>query len=113
MSTGARIAPSCSGLMYPAVPTIIPSRVIAGPPSDVSPVALAMPKSITLSAGAPSRRATSTLEGLMSRWMTPFWCACWMASQAWRNSPSRSRSGSCSASANAVIGTPGTCSMAK
>ena len=52
------------------------------------------------SPSAPARRratATRMLEGLMSRWMIPFWCACWMAWQTWMNSSSRSvrgRSGS-------------------
>ena len=42
-------------------------------------VALAMPKSMTLGTGTPSWRVTRMLEGLMSRWMMPFWWACWMA----------------------------------
>ena len=29
----------------------------------------------------------------MSRWMMPFWCACWMAWQTWMNSSSRSARG--------------------
>ena len=44
-------------------------------------VALAMPKSITLGTAVPSCVVTSTFEGLMSRWMIPFWCACWIAQQ--------------------------------
>ena len=28
-------------------------------------------------------------DGLMSRWMMPFWCACWMALQTWTKSSSR------------------------
>src|SRR5262245_4037252 len=27
--------------------------------------------------GLPSYTATSTFDGLRSRWMIPFWCACW------------------------------------
>ena len=42
-------------------------------------VALAMPKSITLGTGLPSCCVTITLVGLMSRWMIPFWWACWTA----------------------------------
>ena len=41
-------------------------------------VALAMPKSITLGTGTPSCRVTRMFDGLMSRWMMPFWWACWM-----------------------------------
>ena len=37
---------------------------------------MAMPKSITLGTGCPSTNVTRMLEGLMSRWMMPFWCAC-------------------------------------
>jgi hypothetical protein len=44
-------------------------------------VALAIPKSITFGMGFPSASVTSTLLGLMSRWMIPFWCACWTAWQ--------------------------------
>jgi hypothetical protein len=33
---------------------------------------LATPKSITLGTGRPSYSATSTFDGLMSRWMIPF-----------------------------------------
>src|SRR4029453_17838998 len=39
----------------------------------------------------PSYRATSTLEGFTSRWMTPFWWACWIAWQTGTKSSSRSR----------------------
>ena len=34
---------------------------------------------------------TSTLEGLMSRWMIPFKWACWMALQTGTKSSNRSR----------------------
>ena len=44
-----------------------------------SVVALAMPKSITLGTGAPSCNVTRMFDGLMSRWMIPFWWACWIA----------------------------------
>ena len=52
-----------------------------------------MPKSITLGTGTPSCSVTRMFEGLMSRWMMPFWCACWMAWQTWMNSSSRSLRG--------------------
>ena len=45
------------------------------------------------SPSAPARRRASVtrmFEGLMSRWMMPFWCACWMAWQTWMNRSSRS-----------------------
>gem|GEM_PF-1676472 len=48
-------------------------------------IPLAIPKSITLATGTPSCIVTSTLLGLMSRWMMPFWWACWMAWQTWLN----------------------------
>ena len=44
-----------------------------------------MPKSITFGTGTPSCSVTRMFEGLMSRWMMPFWCACWMAWQTWMN----------------------------
>jgi len=34
-----------------------------------------VPKSITIGCGTPLCIVTSTLDGLMSRWMIPFWCA--------------------------------------
>ena len=49
-------------------------------------MALATPKSITFGMGlVPSCRVTRMLEGLRSRWMTPFWWACWMAWQICMN----------------------------
>ena len=41
-----------------------------------SRMALAIPKSITFSTICSPTRATRTLEGLISRWMIPFWWAC-------------------------------------
>ena len=38
-----------------------------------------------------SAALTSTLPGLRSRWMIPFWCACCTAWQTGMNSSSRSR----------------------
>ena len=49
-----------------------------------------MPKSITLGTGTPSCSVTRMFDGLMSRWMIPFWCACWTAWQTAMNSSSRS-----------------------
>ena len=48
-------------------------------------MALATPKSITLGTACWSYSATRMFDGLMSRWMIPFWCACWMAWQTGRN----------------------------
>ena len=64
-------------------------RLVRQPPL----VALAMPKSITFGTGTPSCSVTRMFDGLMSRWMMPFWCACWMAWQTWMNRSSRSRGG--------------------
>ena len=44
-------------------------------------VALAIPKSITLGTGTPSCMVTMMFDGLRSRWMIPFWWACWTALQ--------------------------------
>ncbi len=76
-------------------------------------MALAKPKSITLGTGRPSRSVTSTLEGLMSRWMIPFWCACWIAWQTQMNSSSRSARESWVRSQYSVMGMPWTSSMTK
>ena len=68
---------------------------------------------MTFGTGLPSYRATRTLEGLRSRWMIPFWWACWTAWQTGMNSSSRSRGVSCCSSQYWVIGTPLTSSMTK
>ena len=52
-------------------------------------IALATPKSITFTAGRSDSVVTSTFDGLTSRWMIPFWWACWMAWQTGTNSSSR------------------------
>ena len=44
-------------------------------------IALAIPKSMILGTGTPSCSVTRILEGLISRWMMPFWWACWTAWQ--------------------------------
>ena len=82
---------ACSGLMYSSVPTIAPCCVKSVCSVSRWSIALAMPKSITLGTGLPSCSATSTFDGLMSRWMIPFWWACWIAWQTGMNSSRRSR----------------------
>ena len=77
------------------------------------PVALATPKSITLGVGRPSTTVTSTFDGLTSRWITPFWWACWIARQTGTNSSRRSRGVSWASSQYSVIGTPLTSSITK
>src|SRR5262249_42220362 len=69
-------------------------------------VALAMPKSITLGIAPPSCSITSTFDGFRSRWITPFWCACWTARQTARNNAIRSFVGILSRSQYWVIGAP-------
>ena len=56
---------ACSGLMYSAVPTVIPVPVIEDPPAVVplSAKSLAIPKSLTIACPRDSRM----LPGLMSR----------------------------------------------
>ena len=79
--------------MYAGVPTIAPVSARLRSVSFCS-VALATPKSITLGVGRPSTSVTSTLPGLRSRWMIPFWWACCTAWQTATNSSSRARTGS-------------------
>ena len=62
---------ACSGDMYSNVPTMAPKPVTRVLSVKGCPAALATPKSITFGTGLPSYRATRTLDGLMSRWMTP------------------------------------------
>jgi hypothetical protein len=70
---------ACSGDMYCGVPTTPPKPVSMVCSVSGWPVAFATPKSITFGTGLSSYSATSTFDGLMSRWMIPFWCACWIA----------------------------------
>ena len=49
----------------------------------------------------------------MSRWIIPFWWACWIAWQTGTNSSSRCFRDSCRSSQYSVIGTPLTSSMTK
>ena len=53
------------------------------------------------------------VTGLMSRWMIPFWWACWIAWQTGTNSSSRCRGVSRRSSQNVVMGMPLTSSMTK
>ena len=87
LSTGRPAA--CSGLMYAAVPRIIPACVIAGvvivgdcdtarrPLPTPGSIAFASPKSSTFT--VPSAR-TLMFAGLRSRWMMPCSCAASSAS---------------------------------
>ena len=84
------IVSACSGLAYSGVPTIWPNCVSSVFSTAHLSVAFAMPKSITLGTGVPSCSVTSTFDGFRSRWITPFWCACWTARQTARNNASRS-----------------------
>ena len=68
---------------------------------------------MTLGVGRPSTSVTSTLPGLRSRWMIPFWWACCTAWQTATNNSSRARTGSRWRSQYSVIGTPLTSSMTK
>ena len=91
VSTPKAFISACSGLMYSSVPTRAPNWVNSVRSVSRWSIALATPKSITLGTGLPSYSVTSTFDGLMSRWMIPFWCACWIAWQTGTNSSSRSR----------------------
>ncbi len=77
--------------MYSGVPISCPYPVNTVRSVRRWAVALATPKSMILGTGSPSWTVTSTFEGLRSRWMIPFWCACWTPSQTWMKSLSRSR----------------------
>ena len=55
-----------------------PASVAVTARGGVGPKALASPKSSTR---ATPSESTRMLLGFTSRWMTPRWCACWMASQ--------------------------------
>jgi hypothetical protein len=84
-------AAACSGLMYSGVPMTWPISVNIVISVRRCVVALATPKSMILGTGRPSTSATRMFEGLRSRWMTAFWCACCTPSQTRANSSSRSR----------------------
>src|SRR5262245_39191743 len=88
VSTSRPLISACSGAMYSGVPSICRNSVKTVLSVNWPPVAFAIPKSITFGTGAPSWSVTSTFEGLRSRWMIPFWCACWTAWQTCWNSAS-------------------------
>ena len=113
VSTPKAFISACSGLMYSNVPTRAPNWVNSVRSVSRCSIALATPKSITLGTGLSSYMVTRTFDGLMSRWMIPFWCACWIAWQTGTNSSRRSRGVSWASSQNLVIGTPCTSSMTK
>src|SRR5262249_30206141 len=92
VSTSSPLISACSGDMYSGVPIICAKWVNRVLSVSCWPVALAMPKSITLGTATPSCRVTSTLAGLRSRWMTPLVCACCTARHTDTNSPSRADS---------------------
>ena len=81
VSTPKAFISACSGLMYSKVPTSAPNWVNNVFSVSRCSIALATPKSITLGTGLSSYIVTRTLDGLMSRWMMPFWWACWIAWQ--------------------------------
>ena len=58
--------------MYSGVPSNWPTSVCGPRSVNERVVALATPKSMIFGTGLPSRMATRTFEGLMSRWITPF-----------------------------------------
>ena len=72
VSTSTADSSACSGLMYRGVPISWAKPVNSVLSVRLWPVALAMPKSITLGKGTPSSEVTRTFVGLMSRWMIPF-----------------------------------------
>jgi hypothetical protein len=74
---------------------------------------LATPKSMILMTAFSPEYATRMFEGLRSRWITPFWCACWTASHTSMNSPMRSSIDRRLRSQCLVIGAPWTYSMTK
>ena len=67
---------ACSGDMYSGVPTTWFTPVFSSESTRLAPVALATPKSITFGTGRSSTIVTNTFDGLISRWMIPFWWAC-------------------------------------
>jgi hypothetical protein len=114
VSISAARASACSGLMYSGVPIIWPDSVKTVWVVEAAAVALATPKSITFTLGAwPSTSNARMLPGFRSRWITPFRCACCIASQTRWNSTSRSRRVSRLASQNSVMGCPFTYSITK
>ena len=81
VSTSSWLKRACSGLMYSNVPMSWPYSVNIVFSVSRWAVALATPKSMIFGTGWPSYSATSTFDGFRSRWMMPFWWACWTAWQ--------------------------------
>ena len=113
VSTPKALISACSGDMYSNVPIIVPYCVNRVRSVSFCSVALAMPKSITLGTGLPSYSVTITFDGLMSRWMIPFWWACWIAWQTGTSSSNRWRGVRWLSLQYLVMGTPWTSSMTK
>jgi hypothetical protein len=113
VSMSMSLMPACSGDIYSGVPIICAMLVNSVLSVNSCPSALAMPKSITSTTGVVSCRDTRTLDGLMSRWTIPFWCACCTARQTETNNSSRCRAVRWFRSQNSVIGTPLTSSITK
>ena len=113
VSTSSLPSRACSGLMYSGVPMIWPSSVKNVFSVRGCVAAFAMPKSMIFGTGTPSLTATSTLDGLMSRWMIAFWWAWCSPSQTCASSSSRSRVVRWCRSQYSVIGIPRTYSITK
>ena len=73
VSMSIPLSSACSGLMYSGVPISSAKPVKSVLSVRLCwPVALAMPKSITLGTGVPSWSVIITFDGFRSRWMIPF-----------------------------------------
>jgi hypothetical protein len=102
----------CSGDMYRGVPMICPVRVSSSPMA--AEASLARPKSMSLGSSPLSASAQRmTFDGLMSRWMTPAWCAASSAQHSRRAMlMARTSSSRPARSASASVG-PGTNSITR
>ena len=113
VSTSRPVSSACSGLMYSGVPIHCPSSVKRVRSVSLCDVALATPKSMIFGTGRPSSTATRMLDGLMSRWITPFWWACCTPPHTWTKTSNLSRVLNRWASQYSVSGTPLTNSITK
>jgi len=113
VSTSSPENSACSGAMYSGVPIIWRNSVNSVFSVSRWFVAFAMPKSITFGTGLPSCRVTRMFDGLMSRWMIPFWWACCTARHTCWKSSSRSPVLSDAWSQYSVMGMPLTSSITK
>ena len=66
---------ACSGLIYSGVPSRWLSSVNSVRSVNGWLMALATPKSMILGIALSPSVETRILDGLMSRWIMPFWCA--------------------------------------